>query len=389
MTELLIKLFIKDKENFKDPAVRQRYGILSSCVGIVCNVILFLVKFLVGIFFHSIAITGDAFNNLSDVGSSVITFIGFKIASQPADEDHPFGHGRIEYISGLVITFIILLVGVEIFKTSVQKIIHPVEVSFSYITVAILLISIGVKLWMGGFNKKLGNKIDSQTMKAAAADSLSDCVSTGATTIGIILSGFLPFSIDGYLGLMVGCFILYSGYGIGKETISPLLGNPPDPHLSGRVTEILLSYEIISGVHDLIIHDYGPGRLMGSAHVEVPRDCDVLLAHDAIDNAEKEILNELRMPFVIHLDPVVTENEETLEMKRKLMEIVKELDFGMSIHDFRVVKGNTHSNLIFDLVVPFSYKGEDSEIKQEIEKALECMDQKYYAVITYDRSYLF
>lgn len=388
MTGLLIKLFIQDSDNFQNSIVREKYGILSSCVGMVCNIILFSVKFLVGTLAHSIAITADAFNNLSDVGSSAVTFIGFKMASQPADEDHPFGHGRIEYISGMIITFLILMVGIEILKTSIGKILHPEDVQFSLVTIFILVLSILVKFWMCGFNKKLGNKIGSQAMKAAAADSLSDCISTGATTIGVILAYFLPFQIDGYLGVMVGCFILYTGYGIAKETISPLLGNPPDPNLVEKVKEILMSYQIISGVHDLIIHDYGPNRVMGSAHVEIPKDCDILLAHDSIDNAEKQIQHELKMPFVIHLDPVATEDEETKMMKNKMEEIVKNIDEGMSIHDFRIVSGNTHTNVIFDLVVPYHRKERNRELKQRIDEEVKKLGKKYYTVITFDRSYI-
>lgn len=388
MTNLLIKLWIKNSDQIQDSAVREQYGVLSSCVGAACNIFLFLVKFFIGTVSHSIAITGDAFNNLSDVGSSIVTFIGFKMASQPADEDHPFGHGRIEYISGLVIAFFILMVGVEILKTSVDKIFHPGETQFSFIAIFILILSILIKFWMSRFNRSLGNKIGSQAMKAAATDSLNDCISTGATTIGVIVAFFLPFQIDGYLGIMVGVFILYSGYGIAKETISPLLGNSPSPELTEKVKSILMSYSIISGVHDLIIHDYGPNRMMGSAHVEVPKNCDILLAHDSIDNAEKQIQRELKIPFVIHLDPVATEDEETKEAKKMIEKIVTQIDEKMTIHDFRVISGNTHTNFIFDLVIPYENKKTNKEIKKMIDEKIAKEGQNYYTVITFDRSFI-
>ncbi|MGI6031158.1 MAG: cation diffusion facilitator family transporter [Eubacteriales bacterium] len=388
MTDLLVRTFVPDYKNIHSPAVRERYGILSSGVAIVCNLLLFAAKLLMGLISGSIAIIGDAFNNLSDVGSGVVTYIGFRMASQPADEEHPFGHGRIEYISGLVIAFFILMVGVEVLKTSFDKILHPEDIVFSPIVIATLVLSIGVKLWMGRFNGILGNRIDSQTMKAAAADSMSDCISTGATTLGVIAAGFLPFSIDGWLGLMVGCFILYAGYGIVKDTISPLLGQRPDADLVKQVEKELLSYDIIEGVHDLIIHDYGPGRMMGSAHVEVPANSDILMAHDIIDNAEKRIQATLHIPFVLHLDPIVTDCEEVNELRRQLNLIVSRIDTEMSIHDFRMVQGHTHTNLIFDVLVPHTYREKNSTLKKAIDAEVKRLDPNYFTVITFDRSYI-
>lgn len=388
MTNLLVRLFIKDADKTDSPKVRERYGMLSSWVAIVCNLFLFAAKFILGLISNSIAITGDAFNNLSDVGSGVVTFIGFKAAAAPADEDHPFGHGRIEYISGMVITFFVLLVGFDVVKSSVEKIIHPEPVEFSLFVIAGLLLSILVKLWMSMFNRKLDKKIDSGTLRAAAQDSLNDCISTGATTLGIIIARFLPFPIDGFLGLMVGGFILYSGYGLAKETISPILGQKPDPELVHELYDIILSYPDITGVHDLVLHDYGPGRIMGSAHVEVSRTIDVMQAHDMIDNAEKHVQSMLHMPFVLHYDPIADDCEETQAMRKKIVEIVRGVNDKMTIHDFRMVPGPTHTNLIFDVVVPHEETRKNIELKQEIDKQLKGEPQTYFTVITFDRNYI-
>ena len=361
---------------------------LSSWVAIACNLLLFAVKFILGFLSNSIAITGDAFNNLSDVGSGVVTFIGFKAAAAPADEDHPFGHGRIEYISGLVITFFVLLVGFDVVKSAIEKIIHPEPVEFSWFVIVGLLLSILVKLWMGAFNRKLGRKIDSGTLRAAAQDSLNDCISTGATTLGIIIARFLPFSIDGFLGLMVGGFILHSGYGLARDTISPLLGQKPDPELVNQLYDIILSYPEITGVHDLVLHDYGPGRMMGSAHVEVSRTLDVMQAHDMIDNAEKHVQSVLHMPFVLHYDPIADDCEETQRMRKKVEEIVRQVNKEMTIHDFRMVPGPTHTNLIFDVVIPSGETRKNTDLKKEIDGRLQQEDQTYFTVVTFDRNYI-
>ena len=388
MTELLVKLFIKNADQTSSPKVRERYGMLSSWVAIACNLLLFAVKFILGFLSNSIAITGDAFNNLSDVGSGVVTFIGFKAAAAPADEDHPFGHGRIEYISGLVITFFVLLVGFDVVKSAIEKIIHPEPVEFSWFVIVGLLLSILVKLWMGAFNRKLGRKIDSGTLRAAAQDSLNDCISTGATTLGIIIARFLPFSIDGFLGLMVGGFILYSGYGLARDTISPLLGQKPDPERVNQLYDIILSYPEITGVHDLVLHDYGPGRMMGSAHVEVSRTLDVMQAHDMIDNAEKHVQSVLHMPFVLHYDPIADDCEETQRMRKKVEEIVRQVNKEMTIHDFRMVPGPTHTNLIFDVVIPSGETRKNTDLKKEIDGRLQQEDQTYFTVVTFDRNFI-
>lgn len=388
MTELLIRSFVPGYENTDSPAVRERYGVLSSGVAMVCNVLLFAVKLVLGLVSGSIAITADAFNNLSDVGSAVITFLGFKLASQPSDEEHPFGHGRLEYISGLAIAFLVLMVGVEVVKSSIEKIIHPEPVDFSLIVLAILILSILLKLWMGRFNSILGDRIGSQTMKAAAADSISDCVSTGTTTLGIIIARLSGWQLDGILGLLAGGFILYAGYGIARDTISPLLGQRPDPQLVKEVEKILLSYDIVTNVHDLVIHDYGPGRMMGSAHVEVPQSLNLLTAHDIIDNAERKVQSTLHMPFVIHLDPVDTESEALLALKQRLSSILTDIHPEMTLHDFRMVAGPTHTNLIFDVVVPPSCQETNHALKKRIDLQVRATHPNYYTVITFDHNFI-
>lgn len=387
MTNFLLRHFVKDYENTKDNFVRERYGFLSSAVGLVCNLLLFAIKLIMGTLTGSIAITADAFNNLSDMGSCTVTFVGFRMASRPADEDHPFGHGRIEYISGLIISFLVMLVGVEIVKTSIDKIITPEPVEFSAVALAALLLSIGVKLWMGRFNGVLGKRIDSAAMRASAADSISDCVSTGATALGLVLSLWLPFSIDGYLGVAVGCFVAYSGFGIARDTVGQLLGSRPDPELVKAATNILLSYDIVCGVHDLIIHSYGPGRAVGSAHVEIPQNYNLLMAHDIIDNAEKEIQSKLKMPFTIHLDPIATDSPEVNAMRGRVEQAVEQIVPGMSIHDFRMVVGDTHTNLIFDALVPFDCKEKNVVLKKRIDEKVAEFGGNYFTVITFDRSY--
>lgn len=388
MTKLLVRLFIKNRDEVNDPSVRTRYGFLSSAVGLVCNLFLFTLKLILGTLTGSIAITADAFNNLSDMGSCAVTFIGFFMSNRPPDEEHPFGHGRIEYLSALVISALIMLVGLEIVKSSVEKIITPEAVEFSIFALVGLLVSIGVKLWMGFFNRSLGRKIDSAAMRAAATDSINDCITTGATALSLVLSLWLPFSIDGYLGVAVGCFVAYSGFGIAKDTIGPLLGERPDPEIVRRATEILLSYDAISGVHDLMIHNYGPGRAVGSAHAEIPEDYNLLKAHDLIDNAEKELQNKLRIPFVIHYDPIATLSEATNVMKEKMRRITAEVCEDMTIHDFRMVVGDSHTNLIFDAVVPFGFKGTDAELKKMIDERVAELPGNYFTVITFDRSFI-
>ncbi|MBE6987687.1 MAG: cation transporter [Ruminococcaceae bacterium] len=388
MTEILVKMFIKNPEDVKSAEARKRYGDFASIVGVIGNFILFLLKTALGIISGSIAIVGDAFNNLSDVGSNVVTYLGFKLASQPADEDHPFGHGRYEYLAGLLIAVFVILVGVEVVKTSISKIITPEPVEFNWFVVIGLAASIAVKFWMGNFYSNIGRKINSTSLIAAEADSKSDCISTAATAIGMVAAKLFSVNIDGWLGLFVGLFILWAGYKIAMETLEPLLGGIPDREIVDGIHEIIHKYPICIGVHDMIIHDYGPGRMMGSAHVEVPADCNILEAHDQIDNAEREITEVLHMPFVIHMDPVEMDCEEVQRYRNVLIDILVSMDEGLTFHDFRMVRGATHTNLIFDIVVPHSCKMQNSQIKKIVDSAFRATGKEIFTVITFDRSYI-
>lgn len=388
MTDLLIKIFIKNKEDTKDERVRKKYGVLSSFVGIILNIFLFATKFAIGIFTNSIAITADALNNLSDCGSSIISYFGFVASSKPPDEDHPFGHGRIEYLSGFVISFFVFFVGIEIVKTSIEKIIHPVDLTLNGITFFFLVLSILIKLWLSRFYLKISKVINSNSLKASSSDSLYDAFSTFATTLGIALYLVIPYNLDGILGLLVGIFILYSSIGIIKETLTPLLGKKPDEELVNKIKEILLENEICLGVHDIVIHDYGPYRVMGSAHVEVPDKINIVEAHEVMDFLERKILEELKVPFVIHTDPISTDNEETKDLRELVENIVLSVDKELSIHDFRCVFCSDHVNIIFDIDVPLSCKKADKELKKEIDGELMKKDRKLISVITFDRFFI-
>lgn len=388
MTELLSKLFIKNKDQTDNPEVRKKYGNLSSFVGMFCNFLLFSLKFALGYFSGSIAITADAFNNLSDIGSNLVTYFGFKLASQPPDEDHPFGHGRFEYLSGMVIAVLVVMVGVEIVKSSFQKIITPEEIQFNWLIIVGLAASIGIKFWMGGFYGTIGKKIDSTAMAAAAADSKSDCISTAATLVGMVFYGVFSINVDGYLGLLVGLLILWAGYKILMETLRPLLGGPPDPKLVENIKGVLRANPVCIGIHDLIIHDYGPGRLMGSVHVEIPASMDMVYAHDHIDNLERQVQSELGIPFVIHMDPVDNACGQTERFRTVVADIVSSIDETLSFHDFRLVSGESHTNLIFDIVVPHNFKMKNSEIKNIVDAALRATGEPLFSVITFDRSYI-
>lgn len=388
MTELLLRTFVKDAENIDNPQVRERYGMLSSLVGAVCNILLFAGKFLLGTLTNSIAISADAFNNLSDVGSSMVTYIGFKLASKPADHDHPFGHGRIEYLSGLFVSFLILMVGVEVGKGAIDKILHPTPVEFSVVAIVGLLMSIGMKLWMGGFNRKLGKKINSAAMEATAVDSISDAVSTAATMISVIAAAFTDLPVDGIIGLIVAVLILKAGWGAAQDTLSPLLGQKADPELVDAIEEHLLKYDGILGIHDLIVHDYGPGRRFASVHAEVPSNKDVLMSHDVIDTAEREVGAALNIELVIHMDPIETDNAATSLMRQLVAEKVKEIDPKFSIHDFRMVIGGELTNLIFDIVVTRDTKLSDQEVKDEIQKKMKAVDPNCFTVVLIDRAYV-
>ena len=387
MITLLSGFFIKNKENVQDPAVRQAYGILCGALGIALNLLLFAGKFIAGLLSGSIAITADAFNNLSDAGSSVITLIGFRMAGQKPDPGHPFGHGRIEYLSGLFVSIAILLMAAELIKTSFDKILHPEAISCSLLVVAILLISILVKLYMAFYNHSVSKKIGSAAMSATATDSLSDTLSTSVVLATTLCSHFTSLLIDGYCGILVGFFIFFAGIKAAKDTISPLLGQPPEPEFVKKIETIVMSHESVLGIHDLIVHDYGPGRLMISLHAEVPADGDILTLHDLIDNIEHELHRRLQCEAVIHMDPICTNDAETLTMKECVKKILRNIDSRLSLHDFRIVAGPTHTNLIFDIVVPYKFEYSDAQIVERIQKEVGDIDGRYYAVIDVDHNY--
>ena len=388
MTERLVRRFIRDWENVGDPAVRERYGALSGGVGILLNLLLSLGKFFAGLLTGSIAVTADAFNNLSDAGSSVVTLVGFKLAGQKADDGHPFGHGRIEYLAGLLVSLLILMVGVELGKTSIEKIFHPEQVDFSLVTVVILIASILVKLWMCLFNRNLGRRIGSAAMEATATDSLSDVVATSAVLAGTLVGEFTGVSIDGWVGVVVAIFILRAGWGAAKDTVDPLLGSAPDPALVKEIQDVVLSHKQVVGMHDLVIHDYGPGRRMCSFHAEVPQNADIMEAHDAIDHIEREIYQKFGVETTAHMDPIATEDETVNNLREQVRDLVREVNPDMNIHDFRVTRGPQHTNLIFDVVVPHRSKVSDEEIAGEITRRVQALDPSYYPVFQLERSYV-
>lgn len=387
MVQLLARLFIKNYEQTDSPSVRQSYGVLCGGVGIGFNILLFIGKFLAGLISNSIAITADAFNNLSDAGSSLITLIGFKMAGQKPDTEHPFGHGRIEYLAGLLVSLLILLMGVELVKSSVAKIMHPEATDCTPVVAAILIASILVKLYMYLYNRSTGRKIDSAAMMATATDSFSDMLSTSVVLIATLIGKFTGLQIDGWCGLLVGIFILYAGLCAAKDTISPLLGQPPQKEFVERIEAIVQSYPQVLGIHDLIVHDYGPGRVMISLHAEVPASGDMLHLHDTIDNIERELHRELHCDAVIHMDPVMNDDEETQALKKQVTSCLHELDETLNLHDFRIVKGPTHTNIIFDILVPFKFPLSDAEISRFMEEKIHGISASYYAVINIDNDY--
>lgn len=388
MTSWLVRFFVKDHQNTKDPKVRQKYGVLGGSVGIVCNILLCIAKLIAGTLTNSVSITADAFNNLSDAGSSAVTVLGFKLSGKKPDQRHPFGYGRAEYVAGLIISFLILMVGVELIKSSVDKIMNPEILSFSWISAGILILSILVKLWLALFNRKLGQAIESKTVEAASLDSLSDMIATGAVLLSLILSPVFHLPLDGYMGILVALFVLWAGISIARDTLSPLLGQAPDPELVQSIETMLLSYDMISGVHDLIVHNYGPGRIIASVHAEVPCDCNILSAHEVIDQAEREISASLNIVLVVHLDPIVTDDSRINHLKQHVLLAVHEVDERLSIHDFRVVDGENRVNLVFDVVVPFQFHLTDHQLLQQISAKLSALNPIYHAVINFDRSYV-
>lgn len=387
MISLLSRLFIRNREKVEDPAVRKAFGLLCGTVGILLNLLLFTGKFFAGQISGSIAITADAFNNLSDAGSSAITLMGFQLGGQKADSQHPFGHGRIEYLSGLLVSMLIVLMGFELAKTSVGKILHPQAVDFSLLSLAVLAVSICVKLYMCLYNRRIGTKIGSSAMHATAMDSLSDSVATLTVLIASLIGRFTGLNIDGWSGVLVALFILWTGFSAAKDTLDPLLGQPPTPEYVQKISNLVLAHPGVLGLHDLIVHDYGPGRTMISLHAEVPASENVLELHDEIDNIECELREQLGCDAVIHMDPIVTDDGVTEETRRKVAELVHGIDPAVSIHDFRMVSGPTHTNLIFDAVVPFGFHLTDAEVEQSVKTAVRAMNGHYYAVIKVERSY--
>lgn len=387
MITLLAKIFIKEKDD--KIKIRQDYGMLCGVVGILLNVVLFAGKFLAGTISNSIAITADAVNNLSDAGSSLVTLLGFKMAGAKPDPEHPFGHGRIEYISGLAVAAAILLMAYELIRDSIGKILHPEETEFSMLVVLILVVSILVKIYMALYNRSIGKKIDSAAMRATATDSLSDTCATTVVLIATLVGHYTGLYIDGYCGVLVGIFILYAGVNAAKDTLNPLLGQAPEEEFVQQIDEIVMSHQEICGIHDLIVHDYGPGRRMISLHAEVPSEGDILEIHDVIDNVENELREKLGCDATIHMDPIVTSDEHISELKAAVISIVKGIDEVISLHDFRVVTGPTHTNLIFDIMVPFKYRISDEELVQMIqEKVRKRLGENYYVVIKVDKAYV-
>ncbi len=388
MITVLSHLFIKDREHLEDGGVRRAYGMLCSIVGILLNVLLFAGKYLAGVLSGSIAVTADAFNNLSDAGSSFITLVGFRFSGMKADADHPFGHGRIEYISGFGVSVVIILMGVELLKTSVEKILHPEPVNAGLLPAAILVASICVKLYMAFYNRKIGKKIDSEAMKAAGMDSLSDSAATAAVLFSMGVGYFTGLQIDGWCGCLVACFVLYAGYGAARDTLNPLLGQPPSREYVEQIKEIVMSHPGILGIHDLVVHDYGPGRRMVSLHGEVSGNGDIFEIHDMIDRIEKELNQKMGCEAVIHMDPVEADNEVVTETKQELTALIAGSYPQVSIHDFRMVQGPTHTNLIFDAVVPYGYDKSDEDVKRGIENLVTEHWKNYFAVVQVEQSYV-
>lgn len=388
MITLLARLFIRDRDKVADAGVRRAYGMLCSLTGIGLNILLFLGKYLAGRLSGSIAMTADAFNNLSDAGSSVITLLGFRMAAKKPDPGHPFGHGRIEYLSGVAVSLIIIVVGVQLGLESIDKIISPEPVDAGLVPMLVLVASICVKGYMFAYNRGIGRKINSPGMSATALDSLSDCIATGVVLISMLLARFADVNIDGWGGAAVAIFIIFSGFKAAKETLSPLLGNPPDPQLVRDITDIVMSHPEVLNVHDLIVHDYGPGRLMISLHAEIPGDGDIYALHDAIDTAEYELQQKLGCSAVIHMDPVSPDGTKTAHMREELAEAAKAIDPRLTIHDFRIVDGPTHTNVIFDAVLPNDSSVTEDDAKAQLETIVHSLWQNSHPKVHIDRPFV-
>lgn len=387
MTKLLIKLFIKNADA-TTPKGRELFGRLAGAVGIICNLILSIMKLIIGTVTNSVSITADATNNISDAGSSIVTLVGFRLSGKPADKDHPYGHARIEYISSLIISFIILLIGCSIFKESVIKIFKPEESLFNIATVIILVASILVKLWLSVFNTYLGKQIDSKALEATAIDSRNDVITTTAVLIASVISHFTGFNLDGYMGVIVSIFILISGINLVKETLNPLLGQPPTKEMFESIEKKILSYDNVLGVHDLMVHSYGPNTYFASAHIEMDAKIDVLVCHDIMDQIERDFKSDLNIHLVVHLDPTILDSPEINELKEMVNNIICEIDSDLTFHDFRVVMGEENKNVLFDVVVPPEYKYSDEELEKMITKKItETSNGKIFTVLVVDHSY--
>lgn len=388
MTDFLVRRFVKNYTDYENSAVRTAYGIFVSVVGILCNIFLFLIKISVGLILNSVSVTADAFNNLSDAASSIISFIGVKMASKPADKDHPFGHGRIEYIAALIVSFLVIEVGFTFFKSSLQKISHPETIAFRAALVGILAASVCVKLWLGMFNRRLGERINSSVMKATAADAFGDVMTTTATIASILICHYSGYHIDGFMGLIVSLLVMWSGINIAKDTLAPLIGEAVDPELCRQIVELVESYDGILGTHDLIVHNYGPSKSMASIHAEVPNHVDIEISHEIIDRIEREVARKLNILLVIHMDPVEMEDERVLEYKRMIKQALDCLDPTVTFHDFRMISGQKQINLIFDLVVPYGYtKERQRRLQEELTEKIAGEDERCKCVITVENSY--
>ena len=385
MTKLLLRLFVKDCENTTDPAVRGRVGSMSGAVGICCNIALFAFKLLAALLSGSVSIMADALNNLSDASGSIVTLVGFRLADRPADDKHPYGHARFEYLSGLAVSVLIILIGFELAKSSLDKILHPAAVEFTWLTAAVLLVSIAVKFWMFLFNRQLGDLIRSASLHATAADSRNDCVATGAVLIAGLLERFTSLRVDGWMGLGVAAFILVSGWKLARETISPLLGENADEELRQKIVDYIASQPRVLGYHDLMVHDYGPGQRFASLHVEMDKNEDPISCHELIDDMERECLQSHNVHLVIHYDPVVTDDPELDRLREVVKSLLAIKDPRLTIHDFRMVPGEGHTNLIFDVTLPLELRGQEAEIRAALEQALNALDgRRYCCVITFD-----
>lgn len=389
MTEFLVRRFVKNYEHTETVAVRTAYGVLASMVGIFCNVFLFLVKGGIGIVLHSISVTADAFNNLSDAGSSIIGLVGVKMAEKPADEEHPFGHGRIEYIAALIVAFIVLEVGFTFLKDAIGKIRQPEILKFNTVSVVILMFSIGVKIWLASFNRKLGKKINSKVMMATAADAMGDVATTTATILSVLFFRVTGINIDGFVGIGVALVVMWAGVGIAKDTLEPLIGEAVPQETCDEITKFVESYDGIVGTHDLLVHNYGPGRSMASIHAEVPNDVNIEVSHEVIDKIERDARKYLGTYLLIHMDPIETKDQDVIKVRKKVEDIVTQADPDASIHDFRMVSGEHRINLIFDMVLPHGYdKEEENTLQRLVTEKIHRLDERYQCVITMEKSFV-